>query len=313
MIYQFQNLFIIVLSFFIALEVNALAGWSEAVASSEFVKIETQFGHCTGTRISDHGHILTARHCFNACLIQSGQLEDEPIYPEEGWRSPKLYHVLEERPVYCDMSLEGKNVRAEVVATSRAFMVPSEQSSLSFLSPEMYQEFLEKSYFQSGDFAILKLQAESSARCLRISSLASSLGDAVHYYGYPGASRGGRPEGRESLGDRILMGQGLITPSILDNPCVVGDEIKLRDRYDREELILSSVDILPGASGASLLNSSGEIIGLLNSSYSNGLEMYERYCPGSAVAISIESLVLDLRTRFSREDVTQFFNCSQGN
>ena len=70
---------------------------------SSVLRIEDGFGSCTGTRISRNGHILTARHCLNACLISGNYVESVRIYPEFGYQSPTLYlFPRSEEATYCE-------------------------------------------------------------------------------------------------------------------------------------------------------------------------------------------------------------------
>jgi hypothetical protein len=176
-------------------------------------------------------------------------------------------------------------------------------------APELHQEFLNSGYFHNGDFALIKVAEYESSLCVKVSNQQPAPGALVHYFGYPGDSSG-RPEGRNSDGESFYRGQGEVVPSILENPCIRGSEDALRNRYDRDEIILSTVDILPGASGSSLLNQRGEIIGLLNSSYTNGAQMFERYCQGSAVALSMIRIREILTQDFPSLDSSEVFHCS---
>ena len=135
----------------------------------------------------------------------------------------------------------------------------------------------------------LKDDTDKGSQCKSIGNTELRVGERVHYIGYPNATTG-RPIGTDSNGDQLSMGQGHIIESILENPCVIGSE-KLKTKYDRDELLLSTVDIVPGASGSSLLDKDGNIVGLLNSSFSQGVNIFSQYCEGSAVAIKIGSIL----------------------
>ncbi len=302
-------LFVSLSSYVYSNKALARAGWESASPREEIVKIKTSFGHCTGTRVSNQGHILTARHCLNACLIQSDSIRAEALFPEEGWRSPNLYHFTDERDVHCEAEINGVPKVFEVLAASTGFMTPSEQGSLSLYASELHQRFLDSGYFHNGDFALIKVAEFESSRCLQVSDQELSLSAPVHYFGYPGDSSG-RPERRNSDGESFYQGEGEVISSILENPCIKGSEEALINRYDRDELILSTVDILPGASGSSLLNHRGEIVGLLNSSYTNGAQMFERYCRGSAVALSMVRIKETLLQDFPSLDLGEVFHCS---
>lgn len=272
-------------------------GWSQVtqVENGPIVKIEKirGGGTCTATVISDEGHMLTARHCFNGCIIQNETTSTRNLFPEYGYRSPKLYSPDYSSGITCDVLLDGNPSSVVLLTGSHSFMIPSEQGSLGMYDADMYYEFLESNYMHNGDFVIIQSSAPLNRSCLQIEDKNPlRIGSDVLYYGYPSASTG-RPAGRNSDGNSLLRSQGFVSPTIQDNSCISSpaSEGTVR-RYDREEIVLSTVDIIPGASGSSLLNTNLKVVSLLNSSYYSGdNNFYQHYCSGSAVGVSIESVL----------------------
>ena len=264
-------------------------GWITVKEDRSVLRIEDNFGTCTGTRVSRNGHILTARHCLNDCLISSNYVEPVRLYPEFGHRSPNLYLFTNRKPTYCDLSVNGESKTLKVVAASRGFMIPSEQRSLGVFDWNLYVSFLDNSYFHNGDFAILQDETSTGGECKSIGRYKLIPGDYVHYLGFPDATTG-RPDGMNSDGNQLRMGRGRIIESISQNPCANITD-RLKTRYDRDDLLLSTVDIVHGASGSSLLDRNGNVVGLLNSSFGQGVKISSQYCEGSAVAIKIETIL----------------------
>lgn len=283
-----------------------VAGWSEVDLDRSVVKIGTG---CTGTRISNEGHILTARHCFNGCLISGGFVEVERLFPEHGWQSPKLYKLNQEAT--CATTVDGEATDISVLAIGPGFMTPMEQGSLSYLDSSLYEEFLEKSYLHNGDFAIVKEQVTSETSCRNVSWSKTNINEEVVFRGYPSRSTG-RPDGRNSDGYSMLEGRGVVIASIFDNACVSENAQNYESlvmRYDREDLILSTVDNLPGGSGSALLNRGGEIIGVINSQYRQGIDVQSTYCSGSTVAIPMHHISKVLDESGHGDQVQNYFNC----
>ena len=272
------------------------------------MRIEDNFGACTGTRVSRSGHILTARHCLNPCLIRSNYVEPVRLYPELGHRSPNLYLFTNTKPTYCDFSVNGESKTLKVVAASRGFMIPSEQKSLGTLDWNLYVSFLDNSYFHNGDFAILQDETSTGGECKSIGRYKLSPGDHVHYFGFPGATTG-RPDGMNSDGNQLRMGQGRVIKSISQNPCVKYITDRLKIKYDRDDLLLSTVDMVHEASGSSLLDINGDVVGLLNSSFSQGVKIFSQYCEDSAVAVKIET-ILDFLEENEFLNSDEIFSCN---
>lgn len=292
------------------LALQAREGWSPARADKTIVKLKDNFGTCTGTRISNEGHILTARHCFSACLIAKKYVTSERIYPEDGWQSPKLYTFDKSSEAICEVEIDGVPSKVKVLATSPSFMTEIDKGSMSLYDYPRYLDYENKSFFQSGDFLIAQQLEVKNTRC-RPNSLNLGRVTSVHYKGYPAASKG-RP-GRNSDGKNLMLAEGHLVDSITTNQCVPQDGSvnmnRLKDTYDRPELQLSTVDILPGASGSSLLNQDGEIIGLLNSTYAYKVDIYQHYCSGSAVAIKLSHVLELARNHMKDSEISDAFNC----
>lgn len=290
----------------------AVSGWVKVHSDSSVVKINgSSGGACTGTRVSKDGYILTARHCFNGCLISGGFVDSYSLFPEYGWRSPKLYQM--NKKATCSISINDEVKNVEVVAIGPGFMIPTEQRSLSLYDKDLYLSFLEKSYFHNGDFAIIK-EDSSTQNCKSVNWASALEGEDVHYHGYPSKSFG-RPEGRNSDGESLLKGEGVVSSSIVNSSCL-GSNAKNIDelivRFDREDVMLSTVDNLPGASGSSLLNNSGEIVALINSHYRFGVDVEKTYCSGATVAIPTYHILRQLEVMGFGQKIDEFFSCSEG-
>lgn len=289
----------------------AVPGWVKAEADPRVVKITDSFGSCTGNRISNDGHILTARHCLNACLVSKGYVEEINIYPEMGWRSPKLYKSKLDENSFCKVAIDGKEQMVQVLAASEAFMVPSEQSSLYNMDKELYFEYLNSGYFHNGDFAIIK-SSEKTADCFQMSLSPAEPGAPVSYSGYPGATTG-RPTGLDSDGESFLKAQGELIESIAQNSCVTKNTKvdRFKRLYDRPGLVLSTVDLQQSASGSLLVDQGGYGLALINSHVGFGSKTFSRYCAGSAVAVSVLEIMKDVQERYGNSLWKKFFSCSQ--
>lgn len=287
----------------------AEAGWVKVEADPTIVKFQDSYGHCTGTRISAEGHILTARHCFNQCLISGQFVNQQALFPEYGWQSPQLYTFPNDKKAVCRTTVDGVVKDIEILFTSSGFMTPSAQGSLSVSDPDIYNEFLDNHYLYNGDYAIVKEEVTQRTSCRELSVEPSLANDRVHYKGYPSASTG-RPAGRDSDGQSLSLSQGYRTSSVSNNSCVPSEQLtaQVLGRYDRSELYLSTVDVVPGASGSALLNTEGRIVGVINSVYSPRQNIYSHYCSGAAVAVSVARILQHLEEQ--QISASRFFACS---
>ena len=152
-----------VIIFFLLLfpfELKAKSGWQTLPSDPSVVKIENSSGTCTGTFISNNGHILTARHCLHTCLIQEKAVQETIIFPDYGWQSPKLYR--QNRVATCSLKLNGQETKVQVLSSGPGFMMPTEQASLQFYDKQVYNDFLEQGFLHNGDYALLKVDTSEN-------------------------------------------------------------------------------------------------------------------------------------------------------
>lgn len=268
-------------------------GWqpveSGSQAAKAIVRIKSQFGTCTGTRISTQGHVLTARHCLNQCLINSGQVEPEVLFPDQRG-SYQLYHIRLNPRARCRFEIDGVEKEVQVIAAGVGFMIPSEERALPRYDETLHRSLVERGFIQRSDYAVIREIGPQSSECLHLSENDALPEELVHYMGYPGASTG-RGE-FDSDGSTLLQGRGEVVTSILESSCieeVSSTEEELRFSYEQPEQILSSVDLLPGASGSALLNSNNEIVALLYSTFWP-VDRWSEYCSAAAVGLRISYL-----------------------
>jgi hypothetical protein len=286
----------------------AKPGWTPSSLRKEVVKLVDSFGSCTGTRVSRNGHILTARHCFNACIISQKIAHENLIYPEDGWRSPILYQMDYKNEYFCEVTIDGVLSRVKLIGGSQGFMTPMEQSSLSLMDKSLYSDFLNLNYFYNGDFLIIKEEVEAPTACATLSRETVHVGEYLYYDGYP-AQTTGRPEKGNSDGFSMQHSEGKRSKTIVDNSCIHQylDAKDLIYKYNRENIILSDLDVVPGASGSALRNQKGEIVGLINSVYGPGVDIHKQYCSDSVVSVSSDFIIKTLKNQVG--EIQEIFDC----
>lgn len=293
---------------------SADPGWEKVPADPTVVKMSDSFGSFTGTRISNDGHILTVRHGFNACLIGGGFTESSKILPSFASpysRDPLLYRINWESKPTCKIKIDGELKAVQILAASDQFMIPSDQGTLTDSDEEVYKRLIAEHTFHNGDYAIVKEVVSKITYCRKASSRELEIGESVFYKGYPSATTG-RPEGKDSDGKSLLASFGTRVSSILENQCLPknGNKDHLQLKYQRPELILSTVDVVPKASGSALLNFHEEIVGVINSTFSQGVVVNQTYCAGSALALSTSFIFDHMAKRLNRSEIQEIWSCN---
>jgi len=158
-----------------------------------------------------------------------------------------------------------------------------------------------------GDFALLNLVENPGAplrgnrlthhlpvHCLPLSPTGASLGDKVWNLGFP--ALGGRP-GYSPLYQASISGG--IVYSKYDHPSYSPANLKAFD----DELLYASLDSGPGSSGSAVINSAGEIVGIIVMGVdASVLKQYKR---GATVFINSRNIVKHLREKLGDQYVDE--------
>jgi hypothetical protein len=113
---------------------------------------------------------------------------------------------------------------------------------------------------------------------------------AVESLGYPSATQ--RPGAYNSDGVQLYFTAGEVLPGgIRENACVQKLDAsrleQIREEYDHPGAFMSTLDVIHGSSGSSVLSDQGEVVGVLTNMYiERGLDPEKTYCYGSAKALS---------------------------
>lgn len=246
---------------------------------------ESQKSRCTATEISSAGHLLTARHCMQKCLITSGVFQ---------WKQEQGvdYFVLNREKLgkaTCPVSIDGVEENVVVEATSPGLVVFMDQPGLRSVNPGLFRKMYDEGYTELGDFLVVRRPVPGSCVPLgldRPSGEVSSLG-------FP--SETSRPDGFNSDGAQLYYTRGEVIGSVRENSCFgelnAAQQEKAQKDYDHPGAFMSSLDAIHGSSGSSVLNAKGEVVGVFATMFIHPERAPDKsYCRGSAKALSVEHI-----------------------
>lgn len=247
---------------------------------------ESQGNRCTATEISSAGHLLTARHCLQKCLIRSGvfQLKKEQGVDYFTLNQEKLGQAT------CPVNIDGVEENVVVEATSPGLVVYMDQPGLRSVNPALFRRMYDEGYTELGDFAVVRRPVAGGA-CVPL-SLDRPAGE-VTSLGYP--SETSRPDGFNSDGSQLYFTSGRVLGSVRENACFAElsasqQEKALKD-YDHPGAFMSTLDAIHGSSGSSVLNAKGEVVGVFATMFIHPTRDPDKfYCHGSAKALSVEHI-----------------------
>jgi len=283
---------------------------------------------CSHTWVSNDGYLLTAFHCIESCLMGAKEF-DAGHYNRFAFREIEIegtkyishpfvvYEANDSRlkDLRCllnEGASDKKPLQARVIALGAKGWIPS-HSRAEFKSkyPEVFEEYRQKGYVgfgDHGDFALLKVEPTDVAatvptventfeyfsyppQCLPIASDAAIPGDSVWSLSFPTLSA--RPKYKESVYQPVATGGTVFSKA--NHPLYSVADLSDVD----EHFLFSSTDSDTGASGSSLINSQGQIAGLLAMS----ITVRDRYTKGSSLFLPTRHILQRLRTVLGDEFV----------
>lgn len=280
--------------------------------------LDSSSGRCTATLVSNSGHFLTARHCLQRCLIQSGVF----IQAENG-PSGVFHFTLNSRQLgkaTCDITLNDLKTSVSIEATSPGLIIKMDERSFETLAPEQFKSLVAEGYTSEGDFVIFKSSVHSgSNHCLSLTpknnsylnvnfttkpELFQNIDYAYvnhHVFGYPSETfREGR---HNSNGKNLYYSFGKSNPSILKNSCLKDENLTLSQQqrltkiFDMDTSFLSTVDATYGSSGSAVFDDDHNVLGILTNTYrhvtiskNKNDEPENIFCEGSTKALKMTTI-----------------------
>lgn len=267
---------------------------------------------CSASVVGDTGTVLTDGHCMEQCLARAGVYIGTP----EGLRVDKLKLTQ----TTCDLVVDGEKVKATVLATNDC---PSAESKSR--NPGKICNGL--------DYSLLKLDSAkiSKRNCLRVSEKPVLEGTKVAAIQYPGLNSHReifRRGARESVGDALYVNPGeVIKPRTTcfkkidprgaqaEQPGEVefansATSKRILGYAKNGNVLQTTVDILDGSSGGSLIDGSGNLVGLARDfrpfEQNNFIE-----CSGATFFTAIAPALADIRNRFPEIPLTEILRCER--
>jgi hypothetical protein len=269
---------------------------------------------CSGTFISNDGYILTAGHCLRAANYQatpvpglSAVITNYPASP--GVNKMRLYTAVRGKP---DLS----GTLGRLVALGKGSVKEAQITKFVSENIEATLQLAEDGFLGAEDFAILKIDSEKPTACLQIQLADVKPGQEVWSISFPGRDENikGRPFWKSRSG---AFSTGTVLSGMQDNQGLKTAPLTTAEKDAYATIInlgfkdgfLSSLDVLGGSSGASILNSRGEIVGLNIQAAQFLLPVEDGYVFGSNKATTLSSIYNKLKQRLPEETFKAIFSC----
>lgn len=260
-----------------------------------------QMDGCTGTFISNKGHLLTALHCF------------EGAYPEAMEKAPsaKVSGRWEYGFVTKEVFGPGRMVRPGVMKDFWANDFIYQDVEVVAAGARIPLNRLDD---VAEDFVILKLPVSEPTQCLPIFWDKPMSGDLIWALGYPDGFT--TRDGVEFTdGDTLRVSSGSVNYTVAQSLGVAVDFVKGRSNQNGQDFVkdtleyqkniyTASVDVDSGMSGGPVVDKDGQITGVVSLSTSR-LTGDKR----ELAFTTIKGITRALESMLSEEELSEIFDC----
>lgn len=293
------------------------ANYRSILDATKHYKVENDRAHCTLQFVSNHGHALTARHCFLAEIrtqddfMIKANIEGTSVYKFDsnkmkahkfGISITTFPEVPKEQGVspVAVRSYQYENskedfIQAKVVAVGEISYNDPTISHNSFKTLKK----IDGGYFS--DFILLKFPVQSNF-CVETDT--PNHGESIFTVSFPNRHI-------KNIADRRSVTRGQITGKIekgSDTSSSLLEGINQLAKEAEGKILFHSALTGPGASGGGVYNNSGKLIGINLAGILNRSTEKE-YLPGSYNALSIIQIKSLLKKSLSDSEISEAFDC----
>jgi len=216
---------------------------------------------CSVFPVTPDGYMLTALHCVRGCLAELGKV-DQASNAYLGLTDLTVVHRPESVNSVCpkfSIGALGIKGNVKVVATGSALTLYD--SSFLMSSSGLFEELRSRGWEQkANDFALLKIETETSLRCLRLNPTRVSNGMDLYSVGYPVSNKkDGEPLLSASRGQ---MFAGVEQSETFKSQTNEDARQMVRMQYGAKNLIFSNAWNTYGQSGGPIIARDGSVIGI---------------------------------------------------
>jgi hypothetical protein len=271
--------------------------------------------NCTGTFISNTGHLLTALHCVASCLQRGGAVErslalEEPVKLERYRSTPngpiktrKVYaykfSVDDERLSANDLICPGLlgNQRQDfkiVLAGGKGWLAPKNAlAEFSKRQPAAYRSLLDEGYEHDTDFAVLEATGYKNKSCLQLAADGPAENEKLQAIAYACVDRAEiKAEGQTALYSRGRKTNGFRESEYFKARSPKGLEFD-SSVLERRDIFFSSLDMEKCGSGTAVLDERFNVRGVATRIY----KTFDRFEKGSLESVSSARIWRELKAK----------------
>lgn len=307
--------------------------WSQIAEDNKYsvIKFTAGSGRCTGTVISDQGHVLTAAHCFQDCLKREGLYKAVNISIDGAQSKYWVATLTHDRPIHCTVRYKNltygldefitETVELQAISPGRVLLNYSDSDIDDLVDFEKATGKLSQLRDEnigriSGDYLVFSATGTPRA-CVATAGTTPTEYASLMSLSYPSFTVG-RNEGVNTNGRDLYASVGQKNSNgVLDSNSAYIEKITAQHGihdvsqiYNNHAIIWSDIDSRSGASGAPVFNRLSELSAVVIYNACDAYHAVREGCRNSTASLSVQSIKSSIQRRYGPELAQSVFNCS---
>lgn len=307
--------------------------WYQVAENNKYSVIKFTAGgnRCTGTVISDQGHVMTAAHCFQDCLKKENLYKISNISIDGEQSKYWIAQLFHERPIHCPIRYKSlsngldefvyESVELHAISAGRVLLNYSDSDADDLVDFEKATGRLNELRSNNigrifGDYIVFST-TDAPRACVKTATAPSSKYTSLMSLSYPDVTlsrrQGANANGRDlyaSVGRKSMNGVLDSNSAYIKKIAAQHGRSEISRIYNTSDIVWSDIDSRSGSSGAPVFNLESELSAVIIYNTCPAIHSIQEGCRHSTASLSAQSIKSSIQKRYGPNLAEALFNCS---